>query len=145
GCNMRNTIWEIVISSPPGSPSEENAPYSCRGGNNHYELYHKSGRASKQNTHALNHCFAMADHYLAKKALPLSCDWIVAAAGVAAQDREFLDRLSALWRNHAGDPEASWPELLKLLPRVVERRLLGLTIVRILAIASFELSQEHAA
>ncbi len=142
---MLSTIFDIVTSGSKAGANELDSPYVVKGGNNFLDLFLKSERVPKRKTHAMNHCFAMAEYYALRNELPLSSDWIVSAAAVCDQETEFLDRLHALWAKQSGLEGDSWNDLLRRLPEKVEKRSVGLTIIRAISKAQFEWSQENAA
>lgn len=141
---MLSTIFDIVTSGSKIGGNEFESPYVVKGGNNYLDLYLNSERAPKRRSHALNHCFAMAEYHAMRNELPLSSDWIVSAAAVCEQETDFLSRLNALWSKQIGIESESWNELLRRLPERVDKRIVGLTLVRSISKAQIVWSQENS-
>jgi hypothetical protein len=142
---MSNTIWELVNSNATVFAGTDLAPYSANGKGNFYELFRNSERPSRQREHALNHCFAMAEHYCAIGQFPLSCDWVVSAAAIADEERPFFQWLFELWNGLLDTQVSTWPELLRKPPEKIRNRLIGLTLVRVCVAAHVDFTTEHSA
>lgn len=140
---MNTSIFDLIQSDNVAFVDINKIPYVARGGNNHYDLFCNSTRPARRLEHGLNHCFAMAEHYCDCGQYPLSCDWVVAAAGIASSEAIVLPRIFALWSKLSPAAPETWSELLRYPPPLLGKRLLALTIVRLYVATTFEFQLEH--
>ena len=130
------SIWEFM--DEPDGPAAEAKAEIYDSEDNFYERFLSTVRSKRKNKNAINHCMYCAKHFHKKGNIPLSLDWLVAAAGFGDSPDEVLDPILEFFEEIANRSITSWSDLLQKPPMDIGPRLLALTLLRILSLAKWE-------
>lgn len=134
-----NTIWDLQVAIQDGATcygSDPGAPYATQG-QNYWELWKNTQRETNRQSHATNHCHAMARRAAAHQERALALDWGIAAIALSITDPTLsnaLDLLLEVVKSANGSEFDSWADALTSQTSI-ERRLLGVSVIRALLAA----------
>jgi len=137
---MPYPVWETLIAMTRDNPGNT-APSASESLPSHLQHFDSTEPSAEQRKNAVDYCFLSGHYYAESGNLPFACDWLVAASECSELENAFTDNLLIFFNKSLNATHESWPQFFHNPPKSIDRRLLAITLIRIISSIGCEMDR----